>query len=73
LREPHGGLVLRAVWEGYAHGRAASWLQREDIEMLFAEPLEAARARLNIARPFAYERAQQAVGASPSSWMRAAA
>ncbi len=59
LREPGGRLVRRAVWEGYTHGRAASWLHLEDIDTLFAEPLDAARARLNIARPAAYERAQQ--------------
>jgi ubiquinone biosynthesis protein COQ4 len=73
LREPRGWSVLRAVWEGYRNGRAASWLHNEDIETLFAEPLEAARARLKIARPVAYERAQRAVGASPSSWIRATA
>jgi ubiquinone biosynthesis protein COQ4 len=54
LRETGGKLVRRAVREGYAHGRAAKWLHLEDIESLFAEPLEAARARLNIARPEAY-------------------
>lgn len=59
LRERHGALVRRAVWEGYRHGRAAAWLHAEDIETLFAEPLEAARARLNIAPALAYQRAQQ--------------
>ncbi len=62
LFEPHGWAVARAVWEGYAHGRAAKWLHAEDIEALFAEPLDAARARLNIARPVRYE-AIQAAGA----------
>ena len=51
--------MRRAVWEGYRHGRAASWLHAEDIETLFAEPLDAARKRLNIAAPLAYEEAQR--------------
>jgi ubiquinone biosynthesis protein COQ4 len=60
--EQHGAALRRAVWEGYRHGRAAKWLHAEDVETLFAEPLEAARKRLNIARPAAYERAQQEIG-----------
>ena len=55
LREPGGRAVLRAVWEGYTHGRDARWLHLEDIEVLFAEPIDAARARLRIAKPVAYE------------------
>lgn len=58
LREKGGAAARSAVWEGYAHGRAASWLHNEDIEALFAEPLDAARARLNIAAPVAYRKAQ---------------
>jgi ubiquinone biosynthesis protein COQ4 len=61
LTEQHGGAVRRAIWEGYRHGRAAHWLHNEDIEALFAEPLDAARTRLNIARPDLYKRAQQAI------------
>jgi ubiquinone biosynthesis protein COQ4 len=59
--EPQGRPVRRAIREGYAHGRAAHWLHNEDIEKLFAEPLEAARARLNIAPPLLYRRAQDAI------------
>ena len=59
LGEPHGRDVVRAVWEGYRHGRRAQWLHKEDIETLFAEPLEVARARLDILRPLAFERAQR--------------
>ncbi|MEI9988752.1 MAG: Coq4 family protein [Rhizomicrobium sp.] len=59
LREPHGRLVARAVWEGYTHGKQAAWLHGEDIETLFAEPLDAARARLNIAEPVHYRRLKQ--------------
>src|SRR5262249_149411 len=58
--EPKGRVVRRAIWEGYRHGRAAKWLHTEEIDTLFAEPLEAARARLNIQRPVAYEFAQAA-------------
>ncbi|MEI9888414.1 MAG: Coq4 family protein [Rhizomicrobium sp.] len=67
LREPHGRLVRRAVWEGYRHGRAAAWLHGEDIEKLFAEPLDAARARLKIAKPVWYERTHRAVAQTASS------
>ena len=59
--EPQGRAVRRAIREGYAHGRAAHWLHNEDIENLFAEPLEAARTRLNIAPPLLYKRAQEAI------------
>jgi ubiquinone biosynthesis protein COQ4 len=72
LTEPHGRDVVRAVWEGYRHGRRAHWLHREDIATLFAEPLEAARARLDILRPVAYERAQRTLSVAPSSWLTSA-
>lgn len=68
LREPHSGAVVRAVWEGYRNGRDAKWLQSEDIDTLFAEPLEEARKRLNIPRPVAYERAQELVTAA-DTWL----
>jgi ubiquinone biosynthesis protein COQ4 len=41
--------------EGYRHGKAAKWLPAEDYDALFAEPLEAARKRLNIQTPVIYE------------------
>jgi ubiquinone biosynthesis protein COQ4 len=59
--EQNGAAVRRAIREGYRHGRAAHWLHNEDIEALFAEPLEEARARLNIAKPELYKRAQLAI------------
>jgi ubiquinone biosynthesis protein COQ4 len=59
--ETGGKLVRRAVWEGYSHGRDAAWLHNEDIAALFAEPLDAARARLRIAAPVAYEQARKAL------------
>ncbi|MEJ0028663.1 MAG: Coq4 family protein [Rhizomicrobium sp.] len=66
LREPQGRLVARAVWEGYTHGRDAAWLHGEDIEKLFAEPLDAARARLKIAEPVEYQRLK-AMETAPSA------
>jgi ubiquinone biosynthesis protein COQ4 len=53
-RTPGGKPALRALWEGYRHGREAAWLPAEDYERLLAEPLEAARARLHIGVPAAY-------------------
>ena len=38
----------KAIWQGYQRGKAAAWLLGEDYERLLHEPLEAARARLNI-------------------------
>jgi ubiquinone biosynthesis protein COQ4 len=38
----------KAIWQGYQRGKAAAWLLGEDYERLMAEPLEAARKRLNI-------------------------
>ncbi len=39
---------VKAIWQGYQRGKAAAWLLGEDYERLMAEPLEAARKRLNI-------------------------
>ena len=49
---------FRAVIEGYRHGKRASWLHAEDYEKLLAEPLDAARARIGIAEPVTYKKAQ---------------
>jgi ubiquinone biosynthesis protein COQ4 len=38
----------RAIWEGYQRGKKAKSLICQDYEKLLAEPLEAARKRLNI-------------------------
>jgi len=59
LRRPNGVAVAKAAWEGYRHGRQAAWLHGEDIATLFAEPLDAARTRLNIAEPSLYWRAKE--------------
>jgi ubiquinone biosynthesis protein COQ4 len=39
---------VKAIWQGYRRGKAAKWLAGEDYLQLMAEPLEAARRRLNI-------------------------
>ncbi|WP_326524900.1 Coq4 family protein [Sphingomonas sp.] len=55
--------VLKAVLEGYRHGKRAKWLSGEDYEALLAEPLDAARRRLNIAEPVLYRKAQAVLAA----------
>jgi len=45
----------QAIWQGYRRGRDAAWLLSEDYERLLAEPLEAARRRLNITPPTIYD------------------
>ena len=57
-----------AIWEGYRRGKAAAWLLGEDYERLMAEPLEAARRRLNLSAPAIYESipAQARDGAVPA-------
>ena len=45
----------RAIWQGYRRGKAAKWLPGEDYVELFAEPLDAARRRLNITPPTIYD------------------
>jgi ubiquinone biosynthesis protein COQ4 len=67
----NGAVLRRAVREGYARGRRAAWLNYEDIEKLFAEPLDAARARLKLSEPVAYKAAQQALK-SAAGFMAAA-
>ena len=46
----------RAVWQAWRNGRAARWLPGIDYDALFAEPLDAARASLNIRPPGVYDR-----------------
>lgn len=58
VRMTRGTAVLKAVREGYRHGKQAKWLSAEDYEALLAEPLEAARKRLNILPPKLYHAAQ---------------
>ena len=47
--------VPAMILEGYRNGRHANWLLAEDYEALFAEPIEAARARLKIRTPRRYQ------------------
>lgn len=51
----------RAVLQAWRSGRRAAWLPGQDYEALMAEPLEAARKRLNIPRPTIYERVPPAL------------
>jgi len=55
---------LRAVAEGYRHGKRAAWLHGEDYETLLNEPLESARRRLRIAEPEHYRVAQASLAAA---------
>ncbi len=50
-----GPPYARAIWEGWRNGHKVEWLPAQDYERLFAEPLEAARARLKIPRPTIYD------------------
>jgi ubiquinone biosynthesis protein COQ4 len=49
---------LKAVIEGYRHGKRAAWLHGEDYELLLAEPLDSVRRRLRIGEPVKYRFAQ---------------
>ncbi|MCR5876355.1 Coq4 family protein [Phenylobacterium sp. J426] len=46
---------VRAILQGYRRGKAARWLLGEDYDRLMAEPLEAARRRLNITPATIYD------------------
>ena len=54
-REARSIPARRAVWQAYRNGRAARWLPGLDYEALFAQPLEAVRARLNIRPATVYQ------------------
>ena len=69
LRVTKSSLFAKAVWEGYRHGRKAKWISGEDYEQLLHEPIDAARARLNIATPVAYLTAQRELGAELASYL----
>lgn len=53
-KELPGQPMFKAVWQAYRNGAKAAWLPGEDYIALLSEPLEQARARLNIAKPLAY-------------------
>jgi ubiquinone biosynthesis protein COQ4 len=50
-----GPRTAKIVWQAYQNGKRAAWLPGEDFVTLLDEPLEAARARLNIRRPSLYD------------------
>lgn len=56
IRRENGAVpARRAVAEAWRNGRKAAWLPGQDYEALFAEPLDAARARLGIRTPEVYQ------------------
>lgn len=69
MRVTGSRLFAKAVWEGYRHGRKAKWISGEDYEQLLHEPLDAARARLNILTPVAYRKAQVELGEEMASYL----
>lgn len=58
--------TMACYHEGKRNGRAAELIVEEDILALLEEPLEDARARLNIAQPTAYQRAIEQINALPN-------
>lgn len=65
--------IVGAVWQAYQTGRNAKWLPAEDYLKLLAEPLEAARERLNIGRPTEYEKVPQSLRAQLGADLQIAA
>ena len=51
----HAAAYRAAIREASRRGRASAWLPGEDYERLLAEPLDAARRRLGLTPPAAYE------------------
>ncbi|MBX3480819.1 MAG: ubiquinone biosynthesis protein [Caulobacter sp.] len=54
-RSGNGQPYAAAIRQAFRHGKAAAWLPEVDYPALFAEDLEAARARLNIKSPTIYQ------------------
>lgn len=71
LRVTGNTLFARAVLEGYRNGKKAKWISAEDYLKLMHEPIDAARARLNIATPHAYLKAQRVLGPEMASYLSA--
>jgi ubiquinone biosynthesis protein COQ4 len=69
LRATRNTLFARAILEGYRNGRRAAWVSGEDYLQLLHEPLDAARARLGIATPHVYLKAQRELGPELASYM----
>lgn len=51
--------VMAAIRQGQRHGTIAQDIVKQDIRTLLAEPIDAARARLNIPAPTVYQQAHQ--------------
>lgn len=51
---PAAGKARKAMIEARRNGKRAAWLPGEDYDSLLLEPLDAARRRLNIPVPTAY-------------------
>jgi ubiquinone biosynthesis protein COQ4 len=75
LRKEIGGgyPFIGAAWQAYRNGAKAAWLPGEDYVRLLGENLEAARARLNIARPTLYEAVPAEIRNGNGGMMAAAA
>lgn len=56
---PREARVMDCFHEGRKHGKAAAKIVEQDIMALLREPLDAARSRMNIAKPVAYQKALQ--------------
>ncbi len=54
MRRRTGHPCSRAILQAWGHGRRANWLPALDYVALLAEPLESARARMNIRPPSVY-------------------
>jgi ubiquinone biosynthesis protein COQ4 len=63
-REHPGQAVVRAIFEGYRHGRRAQWLYAADWENLLAEPVEEIRKRYDILPPVYYPTVLAAIRAA---------
>lgn len=61
-RAPRGARIMDCFWEGKRNGAAAQKIIEQDIIALMHEPLDAARARLGIARPVIYRETLKLLG-----------
>lgn len=54
VRESGDKRIWKAIWEGYRHGRQATWWAGEDWEGLLTAPLEDVRKQLGVSKPETY-------------------
>ncbi len=59
---PKGARIMDCFWEGKRNGAAAQKIIEQDIIALMHEPLDAARARLGIAKPVVYRETLKLLG-----------